>query len=181
MTQDRILIARIGAAHGIRGEVRVKSFGDDPLSFADYGPLETADGRRLTVASARLQKSVVVTRFKGVDDRNAAEALNGTDLYVAREALPELDDEDEFYHADLLGLDAVTEAGETLGRIVALPDFGAGTLVEIRPEGAPSYYVPFTREAVPHVDLAAGRVTVVVPDDYADGDADEADADGAEA
>lgn len=165
MSEDRILIARIGAAHGVRGEVRVKPFGDDPLSFCDYGPLETADGkRRLVVKSARLQKAMVVTRFEGIDDRNAAEALNGLDLYIPRDALPELDDEDEFYHTDLLGLEAVSPDGETLGKIVALPDFGAGTLVEIRPEGAASFYVPFTREAVPEIDLAAGKVTIVVPE-----------------
>lgn len=177
MTTDRILIARIGAAHGIRGEVRVKPFGDDPLSFADYGPLQTADGKReLTVASARLQKSMVVTRFEGVNDRNAAEALNGTDLYVARQALPELDDEDEFYHADLLGLKAVASDGELLGTIVALPDFGAGTLVEIRPTGASSFYVPFTREAVPRIDISSGEVTIVPPEDHADEESGEAGA-----
>ncbi|WP_371811433.1 ribosome maturation factor RimM [Stappia sp. 28M-7] len=165
MSEDRILIARIGAAHGVRGEVRVKPFGDDPLSFCDYGPLETADGkRRLVVKSARLQKAMVVTRFEGIDDRNAAEALNGLDLYIPRDALPELDDEDEFYHTDLLGLEAVAPGGETIGEIVALPDFGAGTLVEIRPQGAQSFYVPFTREAVPEIDLAAGKVTIVVPE-----------------
>lgn len=165
MSEDRILIARIGAAHGVRGEVRVKPFGDAPLSFCDYGPLETADGkRRLVVKSARLQKAMVVTRFEGIDDRNAAEALNGLDLYIPRDALPELDDEDEFYHTDLLGLEAVAPDGETIGEIVALPDFGAGTLVEIRPQGAPSFYVPFTREAVPEIDLAAGKVTIVVPE-----------------
>ncbi|MHC5655449.1 ribosome maturation factor RimM [Stappia sp.] len=173
MSTDRILIARIGAAHGVRGEVRVKPFGDDPLSFADYGPLETADRKRtLEVVAARVQKTVVVTRFAGIDDRNAAEALNGLDLYVPRSALPELDDEDEFYHADLLGLTAVTPEGETLGRIVALPDFGAGTLLEIRPEAEVSYYVPFTRAVVPRIDLASGRVTVVAPDDHADDEED---------
>lgn len=177
MSKDRILIARIGAAHGVRGEVRVKPFGDDPLSFCDYGPLETADGkRRLVVTSARLQKAMVVTRFEGIDDRTAAEALNGLDLYVPRHVLPELQDDDEFYHADLLGLEAVSPEGETIGRIVALPDFGAGTLVEIRPQGAASFYVPFTREAVPEIDLAAGKVTVVVPESTED---DEARDDGA--
>ncbi|WP_249691953.1 ribosome maturation factor RimM [Stappia sp. WLB 29] len=183
MSEDRILIARIGAAHGVRGEVRVKPFGDDPLSFCDYGPLETADGkRRLVVKSARLQKAMVVTRFEGIDDRNAAEALNGVDLYIPRGALPELDDEDEFYHTDLLGLEAVSPDGTAIGKIIALPDFGAGTLVEIRPEGASSFYVPFTREAVPEIDLAAGKVTVVVPestDDEADQDGRERPDDGA--
>ncbi|MCA1300293.1 ribosome maturation factor RimM [Stappia indica] len=168
---DRIMIARIGAPHGVRGEVRVKPYGDDPLSFADYGLLETRDGsRRLEVVSARVQKTVVVTRFKGVDDRNAAEALNGEDLFVARDALPELDEDDTFYHADLLGLTAVDADGAVLGTVIALPDFGAGTLVEIKPEAAASYFVPFTQACVPDIDLDAGRITIVPPPAYEDED-----------
>jgi 16S rRNA processing protein RimM len=175
---ERILMARIGAAHGIRGEVRVKPFGDDPLSFTDYGPLETADGkRRLTVSAARVQKNMVITRFKGVDDRNAAEALNGLDLYIPRSALPELDEDDDFYHADLLGLRALSADGEALGKVVAVPDFGAGTLLEIRPDIGASFFVPFTRDAVPQVDLAEGRVTVVRPPDYEDEDGDRGEDD----
>uniref|UniRef100_UPI003BAB5C25 ribosome maturation factor RimM n=1 Tax=Stappia sp. TaxID=1870903 RepID=UPI003BAB5C25 len=182
MSSDRILIARIGAPHGVRGEVRVKPYGDDPLSFTDYGPLETLDGkRRFEVISARVQKSVVVTRFKGVDDRNAAEALNGLDLYVERDALPELDDEDEFYHTDLLGLEAAAPSGERLGEIVALPDFGAGTLVEIRPGAGPTFYVAFTRECVPKIDLENGRVVVILPEETESPKEGEAEADGDQA
>lgn len=177
MSSDRILIARIGAPHGVRGEVRVKPYGDDPLSFTDYGPLETLDGkRRFEVISARVQKSVVVTRFKGVDDRNGAEALNGLDLYVSRDALPELEDDDEFYHTDLLGLSAVSPSGDRLGEIVALPDFGAGTLVEIRPDAGPTFYVAFTRECVPEIDLEGGRVVVVLPEETESPREGEADA-----
>jgi len=177
---DLILMARIGAPHGIRGEVRVKGFGDDPLSFADYGPLRTAQGKILEVERARLQKAMAITKFAGVDDRTAAEALNGTDLFVPRDALPALEDADEFYHADLLGLAAVDSDGETLGRIVAVPDFGAGDLLEIAPErgsekGA-TFYVPFTREAVPEIDIAGGRVVVVPPADYEDEAGDETEA-----
>lgn len=179
MVEERILMARIGAAHGIRGEVRVKPFGDDPLSFTDYGPLETADGkRRLTVSAARVQKNMVITRFEGIDDRNAAEALNGLDLYIPRNALPELDDDDDFYHADLLGLRALSPDGEELGKIVAVPDFGAGTLLEIRPGIGASFFVPFTRDAVPEVDLAAGRVTIAPPADYEDEDEGREEIDG---
>ncbi|WP_245566180.1 ribosome maturation factor RimM [Stappia stellulata] len=174
MAQDRILMARIGAAHGIRGEVLVKPFGDDPLSFTDYGPLETADGkRRLTVYAARVQKNMVITRFEGIDDRNAAEALNGLDLYIPRDALPELEEDDDFYHADLLGLRAHSLDGEELGKIVAVPDFGAGTLLEIRPGIGTSFFVPFTHDAVPEVDLTDGKVTVVLPPDYEDEERDE--------
>ncbi|SDU40542.1 ribosome maturation factor RimM [Stappia sp. ES.058] len=176
MAQDRILMARIGAAHGIRGEVRVKPFGDDPLSFTDYGPLETADGkRRLTVYAARVQKNMVITRFEGIDDRNAAEALNGLDLYISRSALPDLEEDDDFYHADLLGLRARTAEGEDLGKIVAVPDFGAGALLEIRPDIGTSFFVPFTRDAVPEVDLTDGKVTVVLPPDYEDDDEERDD------
>jgi 16S rRNA processing protein RimM len=164
VSSDRILIARIGAPHGVRGEVRVKPYGDDPLSFTDYGPLETLDGkRRFEVISARVQKSVVVTRFKGVDDRNAAEALN------------------EFYHTDLLGLEAVAPSGERLGEIVALPDFGAGTLVEIRPGAGPTFYVAFTRECVPKIDLENGRVVVILPEETESPKEGEAEADSDQA
>ncbi|ADZ68532.1 ribosome maturation factor RimM [Polymorphum gilvum] len=170
---DRILMARIGAAHGVRGEVRVKPFGDDPLSFADYGPLETADGsRRFEVVGARVQKTVVITRFKGIDDRTAAEALNGLDLYVPRERLPEPGD-DEFYHADLIGLEAVDAAASRFGTVVAVQDFGAGDLLEIRPDRGRSFYVPFTQAFVPTVDLAAGRVVLDLPDDYLSEGTDE--------
>lgn len=178
MSRDRILIARIGAPHGVRGEVRVRPFGDDPLSFAGYGELEAADGsRRFQVVSARIQKTVVVTRFRGVDDRTAAEALNGLDLYIPRAALPALADEDEFYHADLLGLAAVTPDGTVLGEVVALPDFGAGTLIEIRPAAGPSFLLPFTRDIVPQIDLAAGRVTVCPPGETEAAGPDAADDD----
>ncbi|NBN80200.1 ribosome maturation factor RimM [Microvirga tunisiensis] len=164
--QDKILMAVVGAAHGIRGEVRVKPYGDDPLSFTDYGPLETADGtRRLTVATARVQKTVVITKFKGINDRNAAEALNGLELYVPRDRLPE-PDEDEFYHTDLIGLTAVTDSGEPLGRVVTVQNFGAGDLLEIRPSSGKSYFLPFTQAFVPSVDLDGGTVTCVLPPDY---------------
>lgn len=163
----RIAIARIGAAHGIRGEVRIKPYGDDPLSVADYGPLFTKDGSRsFEILDIRPHKNVVIARIKGVNDRNAAEALNGVVLHVARQALPEPEDEDEFYHADLLGLAAVDVDGAELGTIVTVPNFGAGDLLEIAPQGGRSFYVPFTREFVPTVDLDAGRVVVDLPEDY---------------
>jgi len=165
-SDDLILMARIGAAHGIRGEVRVKSFTDDPLSFADYGPLFTKDRtQRFEVVRARVQKTVVVTKFKGLDDRNAAEALNGTDLYVQRDELPP-PDEDEFYYEDLTGIEVRDLAGEMLGKIVSVHDFGAGDLLEVRPRRGASYYIPFTREFVPVVDLSNGFVEADLPEDY---------------
>ena len=154
-----VLLAMIGAPHGVRGEVRVKSFTADPTSLGDYGPLTAADGRRFDIERLRPAKQVVIAKFRGIDDRDSAEALNGTELYVDREALPAAD-EDEFYHADLIGLTALGEAGEALGTIVAIHDFGAGDILEIATARGPSLLVPFTRAAVPVVDITGGRVIV---------------------
>lgn len=163
---DKVLLARIGAAHGIRGEVRVKSFGDDPLSFTDYGVLTDVTGKqRFEVLRARVQKTVVVTQFKGITDRNQAEALNGLDLYVERDQLPETE-EDEFYYSDLTGLPVEDTAGTVLGKVIAVQDFGAGDLLEVRPLRGKSFYIPFTREFVPHVSLEEGRLVVDLPEDY---------------
>jgi 16S rRNA processing protein RimM len=157
-----VLLATIGAPHGVRGEVRVKSFTADPMSLGDYGTLTTSDGRTFEVERLRPAKQVVVAKFRGIDDRNAAEALNGTELYVDRDILPAAE-EDEFYHADLIGLAAEDETGEALGTIVAVHDFGAGDILEIAPGRGPSLLVPFTKAAVPVVDLAGGRVVVSPP------------------
>ena len=167
-----VLLATIGAPHGVRGEVRVKSFTADPMSLGNYGPLTAADGRTFDIERLRPAKQLLIVKFRGVDDRDSAEALSGTDLYVDRSALPAAA-EDEFYHADLIGLTALSEAGEVLGTITAIHDFGAGDILEIAPPRGPSFMLPFTREAVPAVDLAAGRMTVVPPPDT---EGDEADA-----
>lgn len=156
---DPVLLATIGGAHGIRGEVRVKSFTEDPEDVGAYGPLFDARGNRYTVKSARAQKNVVVVRFQEVSDRNAAEALNGTELFVARASLP-AEGEDEFYHSDLVGLVARTTGGEVIGEIVAFHDFGAGDILEIAPEGGKSVMIPFTMEAVPEIDLDLGHIVV---------------------
>ncbi|AMN51257.1 MULTISPECIES: ribosome maturation factor RimM [Stappiaceae] len=163
---QKVLMAKIGAAHGIRGEVRVKPYGDDPLSFADYGILTTRDGKRsFEVERARVQKTVVITKFKGIADRNQAEELNGVDLFIDRDQLPE-PEEDEFYYSDLTGLDVLDQTGETLGKIIAVQDFGAGDLLEVRPKRGRSFYVPFTKEFVPEIDLENGRVSASLPEDY---------------
>jgi 16S rRNA processing protein RimM len=162
-TDRRITVARIGAAHGIRGEVRVKSFTAAPLDAVGYGPLLAPDGRRFAVRSARaIGPEMLVVHFAGITDRNAAETLNGIDLSVPRDALPKAGD-DEFYHADLIGLTAVTADGTALGTIIAVPNYGAGDLVEIAQKTGPTLLIPFTRAAVPDIDLAAGRVVVVPP------------------
>ncbi len=167
--EDRILMAQIGAAHGIRGEVRVKPFGNDPLSFSNYGKLENADGsRRFKVRQARLQKNVVVTRFEGVNDRNEAETLNGMKLYIAREQLPETEDEDEFYHADLIGLKAVDEKGEEIGTVLSLLNFGAGELMEVAPKSGNSLMFPFTKAVVPTIEFNEGYVEIHAPEGFYD-------------
>lgn len=163
---QKVLMAKIGAAHGIRGEVRVKPFGDDPLSFTDYGILTTKDGKQsFEVQNARVQKTVVVTKFKEVTDRNRAEELNGVELYIDRDQLPDTDD-DEFYYSDLNGLIVKDPGGEALGKIVAVQDFGAGDLLEIRPKRGKTFYIPFTKDFVPEINLEAGFVAVDLPEDY---------------
>ena len=163
---QKVLMAKIGAAHGICGEVRVKPFGDDPLSFTDYGVLTTKDGKRsFEVERARVQKTVVVTKFKEIRDRNQAEDLNGVELFIDRDQLPEPED-DEFYYSDLNGLNVEDRSGELMGKIVAVQDFGAGDLLEIRPKRGRTFYVPFTKEFVPEIKLADGVVTVELPEGY---------------
>lgn len=156
-------MAKIGAAHGIKGEVRVKSFTQDPLAFGDYGKLHDREGRKYQVINARLSKTVVVTRFKSIDTREKAEELNGIELYVDRSVLPEPDDEDEFYMSDLVGLAAVSPDGETLGTVREVYDFGAGDILEISLSDGPLEMFPFTREIFPMIDIEGGRITFVPP------------------
>jgi 16S rRNA processing protein RimM len=160
----RVLLGRIAGAHGIRGEVLIKTFTAAPEGIAAYGPLSDAGGARsFSFESARPTPKGVVARLVGVADRNAAEALKGTELYIERERLPAAA-EGEFYHADLVGLDAVEPAGKPLGSIVGVHNFGAGDLLEIRlAASGKTELVPFTDDAVPEVDIAGRRVVVVLP------------------
>ena len=161
-----VVVAQIGAAHGIKGEVRLKPFTDVPGDVAAYGPLTAPDGRVFEIVSVRpaagSSPGMLVARLKGIEDRNAAEALNGLELSVPQERLP-APAEDEYYHADLIGLDAVSEDGTFLGTIVAVPNYGAGDLLEIAPKRGESLLIPFTAAFVPRVDVKAGRVVVVPP------------------
>jgi 16S rRNA processing protein RimM len=160
---DRICIAQIGAAHGVRGEVRLKPFTEDPLSVTRYGALESEDGtRRFEIEAARPAKDMLVARLKGVSDRNAAEALKNIRLYVAREKLP-MPAADEFYHADLVGLTAQKQNGETVGIVKALHNFGAGDLLEIEPASGATIMVPFNEATVPVIDFAAKKIVVEPP------------------
>jgi 16S rRNA processing protein RimM len=159
----QICIARIGAAHGVRGEVRLWTFTDDPLAVLHYGPLATKDGTRsFEVTQAREAKTHLVATLKGIATREAAERLNGVELFIAREKLPATD-EGEYYHSDLIGLAAVTTGNEPLGRVIAIHNFGAGDIIEIAPPHGPTMLLPFTDAVVPAVDLAAGRVVIELP------------------
>ena len=160
----RILLGRIAGAHGIRGEVVIHAFTDPPENIAAYGPLaDEAGARTFLIESARASGKGVVARIGGVSDRSAAEALRGTSLYVDRDQLPE-SAEDEFYHADLIGLAAVDRDGKRVGEIVSVQNYGAGDLLEVRLAGSGrTELVPFTDAYVPEVDIAARRALVVLP------------------
>ncbi|MHB2267591.1 ribosome maturation factor RimM [Aliihoeflea sp. PC F10.4] len=157
---EKILMAVIGAPHGVRGEVRVKTFTGDPLALGDYGPLFDAAGKSYTILDLRPSKTVVVAKIREIASREAAEAANGTELFVARKALPDDLDDDEFYQADLIGLAAVDEAGARLGTVKALHDFGAGDIIELALAAGGTALIPFTKAAVPRVALAEGRVEI---------------------
>jgi 16S rRNA processing protein RimM len=161
---NRILLGRIAGAHGIRGEVLIKTFTQAPESIGAYGPLSDKAGKRtFEIRSVRVTAKGVVARLKGVADRNAAEAIKGVELYVVREKLPAAA-EGEFYHADLIGLAAVDRDGKVIGEIVAVHNFGAGDLIEVRLVGsAKTEFIPFTDDAVPEVDIAARRAVIVLP------------------
>jgi 16S rRNA processing protein RimM len=166
---SQICVARIGTAHGVRGAVKLWTFTEDPLAVTRYGPLSTKDGaRQFEVAQAREAKDHLVATLKGVTTRNEAERLNGIELYVARDKLPATGD-DEYYHADLIGLAAVTATDEPLGEVIAIHNFGAGDIIEIAPPAGASIMLPFTNAVVPTVDLAAGRVVIELPEEV-DGD-----------
>jgi 16S rRNA processing protein RimM len=168
---DSIVIARIGAPHGVRGEVRLKLFAADPAALQDYGPLRSRDGREFTVTAMRpasgASPDMLVVRLAGVADRTAAEALTNLDLMVDRGRLPP-PGEDDFYQADLIGLAAMTADGARLGTIIAVPNYGAGDLLEIAPPQGQTLLVPFTRAIVPVVDIASGRVVIDPPEGLLD-------------
>ena len=171
-----ICVARIGAAHGVRGAVKLWTFTEDPFAVKEYGPLTTKDGaRQFEVTHVREAKDHLVATLKGIATREDAERLNGIELYIAREKLPEIDD-DEYYHADLIGLAAVNAANEPLGRVTAIHNFGAGDIIEIAPPHGATMLLPFTNAVVPTVDLAGGRVLIEMPDEIAGDDPASTDA-----
>ena len=157
--EGMLLIAEIGGASGIKGEVRIKLYSDDPAALTAYGPLMDAAGKSHKVLRSRPAKSVFVCALDGVSDRNAAEALNRTKLYISRDKLPAPED-GEFYHIDLIGLKAMQENGEELGIITSVHDFGAGDILEITPEIGETIMIPFSRSAVPEVNISKGFVAL---------------------
>ncbi len=164
MTRDtRICVAKIGAAHGVRGEVKLWPFTQDPLAVLHYGPLSTKDGaRQFEVLRARVAKDHLVATLSGIATRDDAARINGLELYIPREALPATE-ADEYYHADLIGLSAIDAQGAAIGTIVAIHNFGASDIIEIAPARGPTLLLPFTNAVVPTVDLAKGHAVIELP------------------
>jgi 16S rRNA processing protein RimM len=161
--EKRVCVGAVAGAHGVRGAVKIKSFTGNPEDIARYGPLEDESGQRqFTLRLTGAGKGVLIGQLSGITDRNQAEAARGLRLYLQRAVLPPTE-EDEYYHADLIGLEAVLTDGTAAGRVRAVHDFGAGDTLEIARAEGPPLIVPFTRAIVPEVDLAAGRLLIDPP------------------
>ncbi len=173
MPRARVLLGVVAAPHGVRGLVRIKSYTEDPMAVASYGPLSDESGKKAyRVEALSAARGAVLARIEGVADRTAAEALRGLRLYVERDRLPATS-EREWYEADLVGLAAVGRDGRDWGKVVAFHDFGAGSVMEV--SGGPSggLMLPFTDEAVPEIDVAGGKVVVDPPAGLLAGSAEE--------
>jgi len=159
--ENPVLMGIVGAAQGLRGEVRVKSFTEDPMAIGEYGTLYGEDGRPFEILDIRPHKEMVVIRFRGINDRNQAEALNGTELYVERDVLDDEElDEDEYFYADLEGLEARDRDGNSWGIVTAIFDFGAGDILELTKQGKRSQLIPFSEAAVLEIDLDGGSILI---------------------
>lgn len=167
------ILGVIVGAIGVRGEVRVKTFTETPETLGDYGPLSDETGERsFRIKGLRPAKAGAALKLEGIDDRDAAEALKGTNLCVPRSALGEPEDDDTFYHVDLIGLVVEDEGGTALGMVKAVHDFGAGDLLDVRLNDGGAALVPFTKAAVPVVDIRGGRLVAHLPDDDENGEND---------
>lgn len=165
-----VLMAAVIGAHGLKGEVKVKAFTVDPETLGAYGPLSTKDGRRFTIEALRpIGDDEAILAFAEVKDRNASEALKGTELYVPREKLPEAKG-DEFYHADLIGLEAFDKDGRRIGKVLSIQNYGAGDVLVIAADEGEEILLAFTKDNVPDIDIANGRIIVAVPDEIDAGD-----------
>lgn len=174
VAEPRVCVGVMVGAHGVRGLVKVKSFTETPEDVAAYGPVSDKSGQRSwtlrVTGPAPGKRDVLLARVEGVDDRDAAQALHGTELYVARAALPALEEEETFYHADLIGLRVEDPEGRVLGRVAAVENYGAGDFLEVELPGdggkaGKTLLLAFTRAVVPEVDIAGGRLVVVPPEE----------------
>ncbi|MGX9355333.1 ribosome maturation factor RimM [Roseobacteraceae bacterium S113] len=165
MSDDLICVGSIGGAYGVRGEIRLKSFCAQPEAIAAYAPLTTEDGTQsFTISLGQSIKGGFSARLSGITTKEEADALKGTDLFAPRDRLPQLPD-DEFYHSDLIGLEVLDTGGERLGRVKAVHNHGADDLLEIHgPNLKASVLIPFTKAAIPTVDLTAGRIIADPPE-----------------
>jgi len=164
-----VLLGVVVGAQGLKGEVKVKAFTQSPQKLGAYGPLHTKDGKSFRVMSAREAKDGAVVALEGVNDRNAAEALKGAELYVPRAALPK-EDADEFYHADLIGLRAEDTEGRAMGTVRALHNFGAGDVIELVRDDGDEVFLPFTREVAQEIDIEGGRIVIAAPEEVEAGE-----------
>ncbi len=187
MSEERLLLGQIVAAHGIKGLVKVRCFTEAPADIVAYGPLRDEAGAVVELSLRGPTKGGVLAAVPGVNDRNRAEALRGTKLFVARGVLPALPSGgEEYYHADLVGLAVELVDGTAFGEVKAVHDFGAGDVLELTPKGSgqgarESIMIPFNRQTVPEIDLANGRVVITAPEDGGDdidGGGDDGDGNG---
>lgn len=170
----QLCLGVITGARGVRGEVRIRTFTELPEDIASYGPLsDEAGARTFELSDPKPIKGGIAARIAGIDDRTDAEALKGTHLYVSRELLPDLEEE-EFYHADLVGLRVISVDGEDIGTVTAVHDFGAGDVVEIARDQGSTIIVPFTRDTVPEIDIEQGRLVLQPTPGMLDSDDDDA-------
>ena len=167
---DMVLVGVITGAHGIKGEVKLKSFTSDPLSIGRYGPLQSPSGQDFEITKLKAAKDGFIASLRRIADRNAAEALKGVELFVDRVKLPKLKDHETYAH-DLIGLDVYVEGNGKLGKLAAMPNYGAGDLLEVAvSSSAETVLIPFTNAFVPQNDFTNGRITVILPEGYLDDD-----------
>ncbi len=162
----RVCLGRAIGARGLKGEVRIKTFTQDPLAIGNYGPLQNEAGvRQFEISNVKAIKDGVVARLKGVSTREEADALKGVEFYVERARLPDISDDSTYYFEDLIGMVAINENGSALGQVVSVQNFGAGDLLEVRPAtGGATVLVPFTKEIVPDIDREAGWMLMQPPE-----------------
>lgn len=162
---DRVQLGQIGAAHGIKGEVRIKSFTHAPLDITTYGTLQTnRSGLEIIITGSRLSKGLVIASLQGIADRTQAEALNGTELFTAAQNLDQLDDEDEYYHADLIGLEARDANGKQIGTLIAIDNYGAGDVLELKLTNGKTELLEFSKQNAPEINLAQNYLTIIMPE-----------------